>query len=305
MSPKQVKITPSARGRSRSPSSTRPIGITQTGQPGPWTSSTFVGQQVVDPVLVDRVRVPAADLHHLVVAARLDRGEDLAGQRRGRARRRGTRRRTSRAASSPSARSPCRRGRAAGRPAPTGSTSAISTVAASPSSSAQQREAARRVDAERPSSATPSSPQVMQWSCAAGLGRVGCDSLTRSRSPSAPRAPARSPRPSARAAAGGERLLLVDLGDREADVDQDPVAGADALAVVVEQADVDVAANARDIDLREAVVSSTNSMTCPGIARHIWTEIPSLTWSHCLVAGLHEAMRRRIRAVLSRRLAAS
>ena len=38
------------------------------------------GQQVVDAVLVDRVRVPAADLHHLVVAAGLDRGEDLPGQ---------------------------------------------------------------------------------------------------------------------------------------------------------------------------------------------------------------------------------
>ena len=54
------------------------------------------GQQVVDAVLVDRVRVPAADLHDLVVAAGLDRGEDLAGEPRGRARRRGTRRRTSR-----------------------------------------------------------------------------------------------------------------------------------------------------------------------------------------------------------------
>ena len=38
------------------------------------------GQQVVDAVLVDRVRVAAADLHELVVAARLDGGEDLAGQ---------------------------------------------------------------------------------------------------------------------------------------------------------------------------------------------------------------------------------
>ena len=38
-------------------------------------------QQVVDPVLVDRVRVAAADLHDLVVAARLDGRQDLAGQR--------------------------------------------------------------------------------------------------------------------------------------------------------------------------------------------------------------------------------
>ena len=80
MSPKQVKITPGSCARAM-PSSTRPIGITHTGQPGPWTSSTFSGQQVVDAVLVDRVRVAAADLHHLVVAARLDDREDLAGQR--------------------------------------------------------------------------------------------------------------------------------------------------------------------------------------------------------------------------------
>ena len=37
-------------------------------------------QQVVDAVLVDRVRVPAAHLHDLVVAARLDGRQDLAGQ---------------------------------------------------------------------------------------------------------------------------------------------------------------------------------------------------------------------------------
>ena len=80
MSPKQVKITPGSLA-SAMPSSTRPIGITHTGQPGPCTSSTFAGQQVVDAVLVDRVRVAAADLHHLVVAAGLDRGEDLARHR--------------------------------------------------------------------------------------------------------------------------------------------------------------------------------------------------------------------------------
>ena len=40
MSPKQVKITPSLCATAI-PSSTRPIGITHTGQPGPWTSSTF------------------------------------------------------------------------------------------------------------------------------------------------------------------------------------------------------------------------------------------------------------------------
>ena len=43
MSPKQVKITSSSCA-SAIPSSIRPIGITQTGQPGPWTSSTSSGR---------------------------------------------------------------------------------------------------------------------------------------------------------------------------------------------------------------------------------------------------------------------
>ena len=50
MSPKQVRITSSLRA-SAIPSSTRPIGITQTGQPGPWTSSTFSGSRSSIPYL--------------------------------------------------------------------------------------------------------------------------------------------------------------------------------------------------------------------------------------------------------------
>ena len=50
MSPKQVKITPGSRAMAM-PSSTRPIGITQTGQPGPWTSSTFAGSRSSTPYL--------------------------------------------------------------------------------------------------------------------------------------------------------------------------------------------------------------------------------------------------------------
>jgi hypothetical protein len=42
----------------------------------------LVGQQVLDAVLVDGVRVPAADLHQLVAAARLDQRRDLLGQPR-------------------------------------------------------------------------------------------------------------------------------------------------------------------------------------------------------------------------------
>ena len=50
MSPKQVKITSGLRATAM-PSSTRPIGITQTGQPGPCTSSTFGGSRSSTPYL--------------------------------------------------------------------------------------------------------------------------------------------------------------------------------------------------------------------------------------------------------------
>ncbi len=50
MSPKHVRITPGSRAIAI-PSSTRPIGITQTGQPGPWTSSTFSGSRSSTPYL--------------------------------------------------------------------------------------------------------------------------------------------------------------------------------------------------------------------------------------------------------------
>ena len=53
--------------------------------------------------------------------------------------------------------------------------------------------------------------------------------------------------------AGRARLVLVDLRDREADVDQDPVAGLDRL-VAVEEADVDVPPDSGNIDLGEPVV---------------------------------------------------
>ena len=50
MSPKQVKITSGLRAIAM-PSSTRPIGITHTGQPGPCTSSTFSGSRSSMPYL--------------------------------------------------------------------------------------------------------------------------------------------------------------------------------------------------------------------------------------------------------------
>ncbi len=81
MSPKHVKITLGSCAIAM-PSSTRPIGSTHTGQPGPCTSSTAVGEHAVDPVAVDRVGVAAAHLHQLVRAPGLDQREDLAASAR-------------------------------------------------------------------------------------------------------------------------------------------------------------------------------------------------------------------------------
>ncbi len=42
MSPKEVKITPGVLATAMA-SSTRPMGMTHTGHPGPWTNSTEAG----------------------------------------------------------------------------------------------------------------------------------------------------------------------------------------------------------------------------------------------------------------------
>src|SRR5689334_23189275 len=118
-----------------------------------------LGQQVVDPVLVDRVRVAAADLHQLVVAARLDGGEDLAGQR---AAERGVAElvdvphaaASSRTRATPACTS-------SSSPGATGATSAISTVCRSPPASSQSA-SPRASSSRRTRIGTPSSPQVMQ-----------------------------------------------------------------------------------------------------------------------------------------------
>src|SRR6185503_9356407 len=49
------------------------------------------------------------------------------------------------------------------------------------------------------------------------------------------------------------RLLLVDLGESEADMDQDPVARPGRAAVGVEQAYVDVALDPYDVNAREPI----------------------------------------------------
>ncbi len=154
-------------------------------------------QQVVDAVLVDRVRVAAADLHHLVVAARLDQRQDLAGDG---AAERGVAELVDvlHAAASPGE----RRDRDARV-----HEHAVAAAHRVDERGLDRRPAAGVVGAQREAGlastrttviGTPSSPQVMQWS--EPQARPVGGSLTRSRWPSAPRARARSPRPSARAA---------------------------------------------------------------------------------------------------------
>ena len=82
MSPKEVKITPGVSATAMA-SSTRPIGITHTGQPGPVDQLDVGRQHVLDAVAVDGVGVAAAHLHELevVVAGQLgDVGHEAAGR---------------------------------------------------------------------------------------------------------------------------------------------------------------------------------------------------------------------------------
>ena len=72
------------------------------------------------------------------------------------------------------------------------------------------------------------------------------------------------------------RLLLVDLREREADVDQHPVAGAGAaVGVLVEEPDVDRPPHPGDVDRASRLGSSTTSTIWPGMARH--TVVPPST----------------------------
>ena len=77
MSPKQVKITPGTCA-----TAIAVVDATHRDHAdraaGPVDELDVRGQEVVDAVLVDRVRVPAAHLHDLVLPAGLDGREDLA-----------------------------------------------------------------------------------------------------------------------------------------------------------------------------------------------------------------------------------
>ena len=214
-------------------------------------------QQVVDPVLVDRVRVAAADLHHLVVAARLDGRRGSRPRARGRARRRGTRRRTSRGARAERRR---RRGRAARRPSRPARRARSRPCARSPSSASHSAS---------PRSSSTRSTRIGTRLVAArdAVHRAASQALTRSRSPCSSSSSCSYSAPissSSRRVASASSSSICEIAKPTWISTQSPA----RLDVGVEQADVDGAAHARDLDPREPVPSSTISTIWPGMARH-------------------------------------
>src|SRR6185437_11253247 len=75
--------------------------------------------------------------------------------------------------------------------------------------------------------------------------------------------------------AGGTGLFLIDLRDREAHVDEHPVARTYARALGVEQSNVDRPLHPSDVDLREPVrlVHEVNNLAGNGQAH--WSSSPA------------------------------
>ena len=192
--------------------------------------------------------------------------------RRGRARRRGTRRRTSRRRSGSSRASAVPAWTSSRSPGATGSTSAISTVARSPSSSRAQRQPALLVDPQTVIGIAVVAAGDAVLRATGGAGSAA--TVTRSRSPSAPRAPARSPRPSARADRGSRAPPPRRPSRSRSRRGSGPSPRARRPRRRRRATDVDVAADSRDVDLGQPLTSSTISMICPGIARHTRVVLP-------------------------------
>ena len=161
--------------RARSRRRRGPSGSRRPGSPGPCRKSTSRRHEVLEPVLVDRVRVPAADLHELHVAAGLDERLDLVRE---------LLRQLAGAElvdvlhAPPALRARSRRGRAARRRRATGATSSIATCSRAPSA---RRSPCRRRRRRRVAS-TATSPQVMQRSGvdahASALARISASSCS-------------------------------------------------------------------------------------------------------------------------------
>ena len=240
MSPKQVKITPGSCG-DRDAVVDAPHRDHAHGAARPVDELDVRRQQVVDPVLVDRVRVAAADLHELVVAARLDGREDLPRERAAEAG-------VAELVDEPHAAAPRGDGRArvdeqhvADRHRARRARSRRSTRApASSSQSARPRSASIR----RTRIGSASSPQVMQCSGPGGLAHSITLALSSSSSCSYSAPISTSSWWVAIASASSIRDM------READVDQHPVARPRRRR----EPDVDAPPDARDLDQGEVVL---------------------------------------------------
>src|SRR6202042_2962982 len=211
------------------------------------------GQQVVDPILVDRVRVPSAHLHDLVVPIWLDRGQNLAGDHPAQLRitefvdelQVGIPPTAARVRAVPACTSNT-------SPELTGSTSAISTLARSPSGS-EHRARLRRESTLTTRIGMASSPQVMHPCAATHSFMPGARSLDHTRLDLLELLlvlGAHLLQQSKRRV----RLILIYLREREADMDEHPVSRASGRVVHVEQADVHCPPDARDLDRGESVL---------------------------------------------------
>ena len=195
------------------------------------------GQQVVEAVLVDRVRVPAAHLHDLVVAARLDDREDLAGER----------------AAELGVAELVDELHAIAVPAWTSTSSPGPGIderdldrAALAARGLAQREPARLVDLDH-----AHRDGDVPTGDARARGAVGHSIRLALSSSSSCSYSSPIPCSSLSVACG---LLLVDLGEREPDVDEDPVAGSDAATFVgVEEPDIHITLDPGDVYSSEPV----------------------------------------------------
>ena len=212
-------------------------------------------QQVLEAVAVDRVGVPAADLHDPHRLAGPHERRDLGRERRGRARPSGTRRRTSRSARSARARS--RRGRAGRRPGRrrgrgrsrrARAAPAISTIA----STAVDRDDARldRLVRAR-DAALVCDRRVIPCPAAARRARAAA----RRRARAAPASRARRPRRCARA-----RSRRGSAPSRRPRAVAD---GSSTSAMLTSRRTPEMSTFARPAS------RSTISITCPGIPRHM------------------------------------
>ena len=240
MSPKQVKMTPVALGdrhpvvdpahRDHADRAARPVD-----------QLDLIGQQVVDPVPVDRVGVAAADLHQLVVAAGLDQGGDLRRQRSAQLGVAELVDEPHRASSSFAIAVPAWTSRSS--PTATGATRATSTVSSPPRLVGAPRQPLLVVEGDHPQ---------LHRDVAAGDADVLVHSMTLAFSSSSSCSYSAPISSSSFSVASASASSIFEIANPTWIRTQSPTRGAAVL--VVEQPDADVAPDSGDVDLGEPVL---------------------------------------------------